>query len=625
MYHQVRFDLQMNIQERPTDSRLAGAFGATLILDLDTDEILAATPQAHTLLKDPSLVGSRFSNLVADDVAQMILFVDEVIHRGEAWTRRITMRTRENDRIDCEISARSDGKTLLIQITDLAALERRAEAAQAANMYSGGILEWQRAQAFFSELERQNQLILNAAGEGIYGVNADGKTTFVNRAAQEMLGWTDEDLLGQDIHTKIHHHHLDGELYPSNQCPIYQSFRYEQVNRIEDEVFWRKDGKPIRVEYVSTPIYEGQKLAGAVVIFRDITDRWENERKLREAMDQVAALRDRLEQENAYLQEAISIERAHHDVVGQSPAIRQILQRVEMVSRTQANVLITGESGTGKAMVASAIHNDSDRRRRPLIHFKCGSVTPDMFESELFGHVRGAFTGALRDKPGKLELAHGGTLFLDEVADIPLEQQGQLLDALQNRRVTRLGDDRARSLELRVVAATSRNLDREVQAGRMRPELVFFLNVFPIHCTPLRERPDDIPLLAAHFLKLVCKRLSRTPPIITEGTIRTLQQYDWPGNVRELANVIERGAIVSQGEKLVVDIRPDAAPATRKITTLLSEADIEQIRVANTIACLQETNGRVSGPNGAAALLGVKPTTLYSRIKSLGLSPDDWA
>ncbi|KQI71428.1 histidine kinase [Loktanella sp. 5RATIMAR09] len=614
----------MNIQDRTPDSRLAGAFGATLILDLDTDEILAATPQAHTLLKDPSLVGSRFSGLVADDVPHMILFVDEVIYRGEAWTRRIVLRTRKDDRINCEINGRSDGKTLMLQITDLAALERRAEAVQAASMYNGGILEWQRAQAFFSELERQNQLILNAAGEGIYGVNADGKTTFVNRAAQEMLGWTDEDLLGQDIHTKIHHHHLDGEIYPSHQCPIYQSFRYEQVNRIEDEVFWRKDGKPIRVEYVSTPIYEGQKLAGAVVIFRDITERWENERKLREAMDQVAALRDRLEQENAYLQEAISIERAHHDVVGQSPAIQQILQRVEMVSRTQANVLITGESGTGKAMVASAIHNDSDRRRRPLIHFKCGSVTPDMFESELFGHVRGAFTGALRDKPGKLELAHGGTLFLDEVADIPLEQQGQLLDALQNRRVTRLGDDRARSLELRVVAATSRNLDREVQAGRMRPELVFFLNVFPIHCTPLRERPDDIPLLAAHFLNLVCKRLSRTPPIITEGTIRTLQQYDWPGNVRELANVIERGAIVSQGEKLVVDIRPDAAPVTRKITTLLSEADIEQIRVANTIACLQETSGRVSGPNGAAALLGVKPTTLYSRIKTLGLSPDDW-
>lgn len=614
----------MNKPHQQTDSRLAGAFGATLALDLDTDRILAATPQAVQLLKDPALVGSRFSDLVADDVPQMILFVEEVIYRGEAWTRRIVLRTRTGEPIRCELNGRDNGGTLLLQIIDLAALERRAEAVEAATIYSGGILEWQRAQAFFSELEQQNQLILNAAGEGIYGVNADGKTTFVNRAAQEMLGWTDEDLLGEDIHTKIHHHHLDGEVYPSHECPIYQSFRNEQVNRIEDEVFWRKDGKPIRVEYVSTPIYEGQVLAGAVVIFRDITERWENERKLREAMDQVAALRDRLEQENAYLQEAISIERAHHDVVGRSPAIQQILQRVEMVSRTQANVLITGESGTGKAMVASAIHNDSDRRRRPLIHFKCGSVTADTFESELFGHVRGAFTGALRDKPGKLELAHGGTLFLDEVADIPLEQQGQLLDALQNRMVTRLGDDRARSLELRVVASTSRNLDREVQAGRMRQELVFFLNVFPIHCTPLRERPDDIPLLASHFLNLACKRLGRTPPIITAGTIRTLQQYDWPGNVRELANVIERGAIVSRADKLLVDIHPVSAPATRKITTLLSEADIEQIRVANTIACLQEAKGRVSGPNGAAALLGIKPTTLYSRINALGLTPDDW-
>jgi DNA-binding NtrC family response regulator len=389
-------------------------------------------------------------------------------------------------------------------------------------------------------------------------------------------------------------------------------------------VFWRKDGKPIRVEYVSTPIYEGQVLAGAVVIFRDITERWENERKLRDAMDQVAALRDRLEQENAYLQEAISIERAHHDVVGQSPSIQQILQRVEMVSRTPANVLITGESGTGKAMVASAIHSDSDRRRRPLIHFKCSSVTPEMFERELFGQVRGAFTGALRDKPGKLELAHGGTLYIDEVADIPWELQGQLLDALQNRVVTRLGDDRPKSLELRVVASTSRSLDREVQAGRIRPELMFFLNVFPIHCTPLRERLDDIPLLAAHFLNLACKRLGRTPPIITTGTIRTLQQYDWPGNVRELANVIERGAIVSRTDKLLVDIHPIAAPASRKIMTLLSEADIEQIRVANTIACLQEAKGRVSGPQGAAELLGVRPTTLYSRIKAIGLTSDDW-
>ncbi|CAN0602153.1 unnamed protein product, partial [Ectocarpus sp. 12 AP-2014] len=228
----------------------------------------------------------------------------------------------QGEALQSEITGRAithnNQEMLLLHVLDLASLEQRTAEVAAVDLYSGGLIEWQRAQSFFSDLERENQLILNAAGEGIYGVNADGKTTFVNRAAQEMLGWTTDDLLGRDIHTMIHHHHLNGEHYPSHECPIYQSFRHEQVNRVENEVFWRKDHKPIRVEYVSTPIYDGKQLVGAVVIFRDITERWESEQKLREAMDQVAALRDQLEEENAYLQEAISIERAHHDIIGRS-------------------------------------------------------------------------------------------------------------------------------------------------------------------------------------------------------------------------------------------------------------------------------------------------------------------
>ena len=610
------------------DSLLAGAFGSTLVVDLESDQIIAATPDALDLFEDEGLIGSRLSPRVAGDFTQMIVFIDEVFHRKEAWTRRVNLKTAQARWLNCELNGRvlplKGGDALLLNIIDLEAQDRRAEEAEAAKMYGGGLLEWQRAQAFFAELERQNQLILNAAGEGIYGVNADGKTTFVNRAAQEMLGWTTEDLIGRDIHSIIHHHHLNGEAYPSQQCPIYQSFRYEQVNRIEDEVFWRKDGKPIRVEYVSTPIYEGQVLVGAVVIFRDITERWENERKLREAMDEVAALRDRLMQENAYLQEAINLERAHHDIIGQSPATRQIISQIELVSPTDANVLITGESGSGKSLVASAIHNESSRSRRALIHFKGGAVSADMIESELFGHVRGAFTGAVRDKPGKLELAHGGTLFIDELADIPLDLQGKLLETLQQRAVTRLGDDRERAIDLRVITSTSHNLEREVQAGRIRQDLVFFLNVFPIHCTPLRERLEDIPPLVAHLLKLACKRLGRKEPVVTEGIMRKLQHYDWPGNVRELGNVIERSAIVSNAGKLLVDIQNPAAPAVRKASALLTEADIEQMRIANTIACMKEAGGRVSGPDGAAALLGLRPTTLYSRLQKLGLSSEDW-
>ncbi|SHE94993.1 PAS domain S-box-containing protein [Loktanella atrilutea] len=617
------------MQDRPPsfDSHLAGAFGPTLLIDLDTDRILAASPDAVRLFSDETLVGSRLSTRIAQDFTQLVVFIDEVFHRAEAWTRLVAFRTAQVQMLRCELRGRAmthvGPHVVLLNIIDLDALDHRTERAEAARMHGGGLLEWQRAQAFFSELERQNQLILNAAGEGIYGVNADGKTTFVNRAAQEMLGWTTEDLLGRDIHNMIHHHHLSGEVYPSQHCPIYRSFRFEQVNRIEDEVFWRKDGKPIRVEYVSTPIYEGQVLVGAVVIFRDITERWENERKLRDAMEEVGALRDRLMQENAYLQEAINLERAHHDIIGHSSSVRQVIGQIDLVARTDTNVLITGENGTGKSLVASAVHNESPRSRRPMIHFKGGAVPPDAIESELFGHIRGAFTGALRDRPGKLELAHGGTLFIDELCDIPLDQQGKLLAVLQRRSVARLGEDRERALDLRIIAATARNLDREVQAGRLRQDLVLFLNVFPIHCTPLRDRPEDIPPLVAHLLKLACKRLGRRVPVVTEGIMAQLQRYDWPGNVRELANVIERSAIVSHGDKLVVDIRTPTQPSIRGTTALLTDAEIDQIRIANTIACLKETGGRVSGPDGAAAMLGLQPTTLYSRIRSLGLTALD--
>lgn len=424
---------------------------------------------------------------------------------------------------------------VLLLLIDLDLLEMRARIAETTGLHRAGLDEWKRAESFFAELERQNQLILNAAGEGIYGVNAEGKTTFVNRAAQEMLGWTTEDLLGRDIHSMIHHHHMDGDAYPAHDCPIYRSFRFEQVNRIEDEVFWRKDGKPIRVEYVSTPIYDQRVLAGAVVIFRDITERKEGERKLREALDEVAALRDRLEQENAYLQEAITTERAHHDIIGTSPAIRQVLSRIDLVAQTEATVMISGETGTGKALVATAIHKASPRSRRPLIHFKCGSVAPEAVEAELFGQIRGATPGAVRDKPGKLELAHGGTLFLDDVQELPVEHQGKLLHSLQSKTVTRMGDVRAKPVDIRVIAATTLPPEKAVSSGRLREDLLLHLNVFPVTCAPLRDRIEDIPLLATHILDIASRRLNRPAPVITEGTMAQMMRYDWPGNVKGCA------------------------------------------------------------------------------------------
>jgi PAS domain S-box-containing protein len=609
-----------------SDSLLLALPEATLVLDTATDRILALNAHAADLLKTQQ--DARFSPLLGPNVPSFIVFAEEVDHRGESWTRDIAIQDAEGDAKACEIRARQlpgQPECLLITLLDLEELERRAQVTETTELQRAGLLEWKRAQGFFAELERQNQLILNAAGEGIYGVNAEGKTTFVNRAAQEMLGWSVEEMLGRDIHNMIHHHHLNGDVYHSHDCPIYRSFRFEQVNRIENEVFWRKDGKPIRVEYVSTPIYDQQVLAGAVVIFRDITERWESEKRLRAALDEVAALRDRLEEENAYLQEAITSERAHHDIIGASPAVQRVLAQIDLVAKTEATVLITGETGTGKALVGSALHKASARSRRPLIHFKCGSVAPEAAEAELFGQVRGAFPGAVRDKPGKLELAHGGTLFLDDVAELPVNIQGRLLHALQTRSVTRLGDTRAKDIDVRVIAATDHTPENAVRSGQLREDLMLFLNVFPITCAPLRDRIDDVPLIAAHLLDIACRRLNRPRPVITEGAMRQLMSYDWPGNVRELHNVIERAAIVSKGKKLIIELGQTETSAAISSMTVKTESEMQKLVRDNIVACLRETQGRVSGANGAAALLGVRPTTFYSRVKTLKIEDFEWS
>ncbi|WP_439140397.1 sigma 54-interacting transcriptional regulator [Roseicyclus sp.] len=599
---------------------------AGLVIDTGADAVLAINPAAKRMLGPAARVGARFSEWLGSGLAQFIVFMEEVDHRGEAWTRDVGLIVGEQ-LVACELRARRLPEApdhVFLMLLDLAELERRAQQVDTVRLHRAGLLEWKRARDFFAELEHQNQLILNAAGEGIYGVNAEGNTTFVNRAAQEMLGWTVEDLAGKPIHDMIHHHHLNGEVYHSHDCPIYRSFRFEQVNRIEDEVFWRKDGRPIRVEYVSTPIYDQQVLAGAVVIFRDITERKENERRLQTAMEEIASLRDRLEQENAYLQEAITTERAHHDIIGTSPSLRQLLTRIEQVAATDATVLITGEAGTGKALVAHAIHNASPRRRRPLIHVRCGAVAPGAMEAELFGQIRGAYQGALRDKPGKLELAHGGTLFLDDVEELPVEAQGQLLRALQEREVTRLGDTRSRSIDVRVIAASTRPIEKEVASGRLREDLYLWLNVFPVFCDPLRDKREDIPALAAHLLRLASKRMNRTPPVITQHSMQRLMDYPWPGNVRELRNVIERAAIVSQGNKLIVDLGEGARQVDRTPGRIKTEVDLDAEMRRALLESLAATGGKVSGVGGAAELMGIPATTFYSRIKKYAIQQREW-
>jgi transcriptional regulator with GAF, ATPase, and Fis domain len=323
------------------------------------------------------------------------------------------------------------------------------------------------------------------------------------------------------------------------------------------------------------------------------------------------------------------------ELVGVSAAWRKVLQQIELVAASNVNVLITGESGTGKELVAKAIHSKSPRRNRPIVNVNCAAVAPDLFESEFFGHVKGAFTGAHRDRIGRFGLADSGTIFLDEVGEIPLSLQGKLLRVLQEGQYERVGEDRTRTVDVRVIAATNRDLTKEIESGRFREDLFYRLSVFPIAIVPLRERLEDIPVLAEHFMrKLNWRDRSNLPVRLSEENVKALQNYHYPGNIRELENIIERAGILTHcflynlsvqqilDAMLLSDQRrqlesakvPTSDNPSRGIMTYAEMKDLER---ENVIAALRATNYRVHGANGAAQLLRVKPTTLASRIKSL--------
>ena len=348
------------------------------------------------------------------------------------------------------------------------------------------------------------------------------------------------------------------------------------------------------------------------------------------AFERIEDLTRRLEQENEYLREEVTRAGAFGELVGRGPALEAVARQIDLVAPTDAAVLILGESGTGKELVAREVHRRSTRAGKPLIKVNCAAVPRELYESEFFGHARGAFTGALRDRAGRFELADGGTLFLDEVGEIPLELQAKLLRVLQEGELERVGEERTRRVDVRLIAATNRDLRAESEAGRFRQDLYFRLSVFPIELPPLRRRVEDIPVLAEHFLALAALKLGRPKPRLTLADAQRLQRYRWPGNVRELQHVIERAVIIADGARLVIELPADPAaalPETRpsplrdQDDRVLTDAEVRRLEADNIRAALRRTAGKVSGPGGAAELLGIKPTTLASRIKTLGLSP----
>jgi len=314
-------------------------------------------------------------------------------------------------------------------------------------------------------------------------------------------------------------------------------------------------------------------------------------------------------------------------IIGQSRAWRQIIRQIEMVAPTDATVLVLGETGTGKELIAQELHRRGRRKDKPLVRVNCASIPKELYESEFFGHARGAFTGAVKDRIGRFEAAAGGTLFLDEVGEIPLELQGKLLRVLQEKCYERVGEEKTRCADVRIVAATNRDLKKEVAASRFREDLYYRLNVFPIKVAPLRDRKEDVPLLATHFIDISVKELGCPRPRLTRAGIETLQNYDWPGNIRELRNVIERATIFAQGGALDFDLPATGVDLNSFVLEdgdevepeYLTDAEMRRRERENLFVVLQKASWKIKGVDGAAELLGLKPTTLISRIEKMGL------
>ena len=417
-----------------------------------------------------------------------------------------------------------------------------------------------------------------------------------------------------------------------------------RIQRLSEDAPWIRNQEWIRSEglvgFAGHPLVFRGEVLGVLAVFRRTEPDdacWQWLRALADAaavaianaraFEQVETLRRELEMERDYLRQEVQETGLFGEILGRSAALKRVLRQVEMVATTDASVLILDETGTGKELIARAIHQRSPRAHKPLVKVNCGSIPRELFESEFFGHTRGSFTGAIRDRVGRFQLADGGTLFLDEVGEIPLELQSKLLRVLQEGEFERVGDEATRRVNVRVVAATNRDLRQEAEEGRFRLDLFYRLGVFPIEVPPLRDRREDIPELAAYFVRQACARFHVPEPRLIERELDRARQYDWPGNVRELQNVVERAVILAQDGLLAFDL-PEAKMAAAAVgsttSAVIPEDEWRRRERANVLAALEQCGYRVSGEGGAAELLGINPATLASRLKSLGIQKREY-
>jgi chemotaxis protein methyltransferase CheR len=469
-----------------------------------------------------------------------------------------------------------------------------------------------RAKDALRTSEERYLLALAGSTDGLWDWDLLSNTVFYSDRFREMLGYSSEEFPAKIDSFRSRLHPEDAEIiWAAIERHLQERVPYKVEYRLRTksgdylwflargQAIWNTEGKAIR-------------MSGSI---QDITERKQAELNLQVAVSEIKGLKDRLEAERAYLQEEIKSEYNYENIIGQSNALNYVFYKVEQIASSDTTVLVLGETGTGKELVARAIHGLSPRKDRALVKVNCATLPANLIESELFGHEKGAFTGAHARQLGRFEVANGATLFLDEIGELPLELQPKLLRVIQDGEFERLGSSGTIKVDVRVIAATNRHLEEEVRKGRFREDLWYRLNVFPITAPPLRERMEDIALLVDFFVDKISRRLGKSIESIPVSVMNALQEYQWPGNVRELENVLERAVINSSGPKLhLVDElqKPHKDLTTAKKT--LTEVERDYV-----VRVLEQTNWKVSGQNGAAEILGLDRSTLRARIRKLGI------
>jgi PAS domain S-box-containing protein len=552
------------------------------------------------------LPAMRPQDLASPEAAARIVneYLPLLRRTGRMENQPVDLRTRDGQRVDCLASAIVERGDEGDYLRTVAVYTEVGEAA--------------RVEQYYRDLYRSTPAMLHS-------VDHEGRIIHVSDRWLRKLGYQREEVIGR----------LISDFWAEEQRQAMGKDGLQKViaqGELENEprLLVAKSGEVIEV-VVTAVARRDQKgnLIGLLVATKDVTERNRAERQLRAAFEENARLREELERERDYLREEVQVSMNFGRIIGESPALKKMLVRLEAVAQTSASVLIQGESGTGKELVAHVIHARSPRANGPLVKVNCASIPHELFESEFFGHVKGAFTGAHRDRVGRFALADGGTIFLDEVGEIPMSLQSKLLRVLQESEYERVGDDRTHTVDVRVIAATNRDLERAVEEGTFREDLYYRLSVFPIDVPALRERGDDVVQLASHFLERTCVDFGHRPLALSKQQAALLKRYDWPGNVRELKNVIERAVILSRGKVLRLDLAmADILIPARAVESgndeqgraVMTEAELRELERDNMLIALRMCDWRVSGSEGAAKILGIKPTTFTDRMKKFGLS-----